>query len=144
MFLPLILINLCLPPTTRYVPARSSSRVRVLSELKQAEELKEQVHKQKLLAEKYRAAPLKRSVPFESQFRWSDGEIQEAGDRRRKSTPDPNADAENTRTTRNQGNRPQRSQINERAERAKKRGHLEEENHRPSRSRYVDEESEVG
>lgn len=101
--------------------------------MKQREELK-------LETEKYLAVPLKRSVPFESQFRWSDGVIQLAAVKRRVSTTDPNADVENKRSLRNQ-NKPK---IDERAERAKKRGHLDEDDdHQPRlHSRYI-EESEV-
>lgn len=120
---------------------RSSSRVRVLAELKQREELK-------LENEKYRAPPLPSRVPFESQFRWSEGEIQPTRDKRRQSTTDPDADTENKRSTRNRG-QPQRSQIDERSERAKKRAHIdleeeEEVSRHGKRSRYVEvDESEV-
>lgn len=118
---------------SRYVPVRSSSRVRVLAELKQREELK-------LENEKYSARPLARTVPFENQFRWSDGVIQPAPDKRRISTTDPNADAENKRATRNSNGQP-KSQINEREQRAKKRGLVDERN--VTRSRYAEVDSEV-
>lgn len=101
----------------RYVPVRSSSRVRVLAELKQREQ-------EKLENEKYTVAPLRRTVPFESQFRWSDGQIQPAPVKRRVSTPDPNADAENNTKTRS-SRQPKQPKINEREERARKRGYVE-------------------
>lgn len=53
---------------------RSSSRVQVLTEVKQREE-------QRLEIQKYTVAPFKISVPFKSLFRWSHGKIQSPRER---------------------------------------------------------------
>lgn len=92
--------------------------MKVLAEQKQRDELK-------LENEKYRAKSLKRNIPFEKQFHWSTGSeegiIAWRDKRRRLSTPDPHADAENKRSTR--GQQRKGPEVNARAERAKNREH---------------------
>lgn len=114
---------------------RQSTRVRVLSELKQREELASS-------SEKYVAIPLKRSVPFENQFRWADGEI--IVPKRRSSPVDSNADTENKRSTRNKTEDKEVVQSKARAARAQKRADVDAPEV-VTRSKYVcyDSESEV-
>lgn len=101
------------------------------------EEAKLRAQEAKLKSDKWLAPPLKRSAPFDRQYRWSSaGGIRAVGIGRLSPT-DADADVENKRVTRNKTQA--RNSINERAERAKKRGSVEE---RPNSSSEEDEEED--
>lgn len=104
------------------------------------EEAKLRAQEAKLKSDKWLAVPLKRSVTFDRQYRWSYEGIRAVDSSRRKSSTDTEADVENKRTTRN---KQARNSINERAERAKKRGSVEERPKRVKEEEYDDEEDEV-